>query len=165
MAKLKPGEKRFQLSFVRPEDVRLFSWMEKQAYAARYEISTFIIVALQQAFQGQIDEEEVSALAEEAIRLVQDRTKPAEVDRVDVYRVSGSGAATLIGSGPPGGSITDITPVEAPPVKPPSVSMDQAMRQAEAQIASLDAIASTVMKKRGARIKGVPTPPEMPKEK
>ena len=165
MAKRRPNEQRAQLSFQRPEDLRLYEFLAKRAYEARYDLSTFILVSLHEAFKGQIEDEEVSALAEEAIRLVQDRTKPAEVDRVDVYRVSGSGAATLIGSGPPGGSMVDITPVESPPVKPPSVSMDQAMRQAEAQIASLDAIASTVMKKRGARIKGVPTPPEMPKEK
>ena len=165
MAKRKAGEQRAQLSFQRPEDLRLFKFLEKRAYEARYELGTFILVSLHEAFKGQIEDEEVSALAEEAIRLVQDRTKPVEVDRVDVYRVSGSGAATLIGSGPPGGSITDITPVDPPPVKPPSVSMDVAMEQAEAQIASLDAIASTVMKKKGARIKGVPVPPEMPKEK
>ena len=165
MAKRKAGEQRAQLSFQRPEDLRLFKFLEKRAYEARYELGTFILVSLHEAFKGQIEDEEVSALAEEAIRLVQDRTKPAEVDRVDVYRVSGSGAATLIGSGPPGGSITDITPVEAPPVKPPSVSMDQAMRQAEAQIASLDAIASTVMKKKVGARKGVSQPPEMPKEK
>lgn len=74
MAKLKPGEKRVQLSFVRPEDVRLFAFMEKQAYSARYDLSTFIIVALQQAFQGQIDEEEVNAVAQEALSKVRART-------------------------------------------------------------------------------------------
>ena len=162
MAKRRPNEQRAQLSFQRPEDLRLFKFLEKRAYEARYELGTFILVSLHEAFKGQIEEEEVSALAEEAILKVQYRTKPAEVDRVDVYRVSGSGAATLIGSGPPGGSITDITPVEAPPVKPPSVSMDQAMRQAEAQIASLDAVAATAMKKKGARGKGVPSPPMPP---
>ena len=30
MAKLKPKEKRVQLSFQRPEDLRLFSFMEKR---------------------------------------------------------------------------------------------------------------------------------------
>jgi hypothetical protein len=54
MAKLKAGEKRVQLSFQRAEDVRLFEFMEKQAYEARYELSTFIIVALQKAFEGQV---------------------------------------------------------------------------------------------------------------
>jgi hypothetical protein len=165
MAKRRPNEQRAQLSFQRPEDLRLFKFLEKRAYEARYELGTFILVSLHEAFKGQIEDEEVSALAEEAIRLVQDRTKPVEVDRVDVYRVSGSGAATLIGSGPPGDSITDITPVESPPVKPQPVSMDVAMMQAEQQIASLDAVAATAMKKKGLRIKGVPVPPEMPKEK
>ena len=31
MAKLKPGEKRVQLSFQRPEDLRLFSFIEKRS--------------------------------------------------------------------------------------------------------------------------------------
>ena len=162
MAKRKPNEQRAQLSFQRPEDLRLFDFLAKRAYEARYDLGTFILVSLHEAFKGQIEDEEVSALAEEAIRLVQDRTKPVEVDRVDVYRVSGSGAATLIGSGPPGGSITDITPVEPPPVKPQPVSMDQAMRQAEAQIASLDAVAATAMKKKAVRGKGAPSPPPLP---
>ena len=56
MAKLKAGEKRVQLSFQRPEDLRLFKFMEKQAYDARYDVSTFIVVALQQAFKGQFEE-------------------------------------------------------------------------------------------------------------
>ena len=162
MAKRRPNEQRAQLRFQRPEDLRLYEFLAKRAYEARYDLGTFILVSLHEAFKGQIEDEEVSALAEEAIRLVQDRTKPAEVDRVDVYRVSGSGAATLIGSGPPGGSITDITPVEPPPVKPPSVSMDKAMEQAEAQIASLDAVAATAMKKKSVRGKGVPSPPPLP---
>ena len=34
MAKLKPGEKRVQLSFQRPEDVRLFRPSRKEAYDA-----------------------------------------------------------------------------------------------------------------------------------
>ena len=162
MAKRKAGEQRAQLSFQRPEDLRLFNFLAKRAYEARYDLGTFILVSLHEAFKGQIEDEEVSALAEEAIRLVQDRTKPVEVDRVDVYRVSGSGAATLIGSGPPGGSMVDITPVEPPPVKPQPVSMDVAMRQAEAQIASLDAVAATAMKKKGAKRTGVPSPPPLP---
>jgi hypothetical protein len=160
MAKRRPNEQRAQLSFQRPEDLRLYEFLAKRAYEARYDLGTFILVSLHEAFKGQIEDEEVSALAEEAIRLVQDRTKPVEVDRVDVYRVSGSGAATLIGSGPPGGSITDITPVEPTP-EPLHISMTQAMKQAEAQIASLDVVAATAMKKRVAR-KGAPIPPPLP---
>jgi hypothetical protein len=168
MANRKTTDRQVNISVSRPEDLRLFEFMKRRAFDMRYPLGTFILVSLHEAFKGQIEEEEVSALAEEAIRLVQDRTKPAEVDRVDVYRVSGSGAATLIGSGPPGGSITDdggyrlLLPAEPPPVKPPSVSMDKAMEQAEAQIASLDAVAATAMKKKGARGKGVPSPPPLP---
>ena len=55
MAKLKPNEKRVQLSFQRVEDVCLFEFLKKQAYDARYDIDTYIIVALQQAFRGQFE--------------------------------------------------------------------------------------------------------------
>lgn len=63
MARLKPGEKRVQLSFVRPDDVRLFDFMERQAYEARYDLSTFILVALQKAFEGQVPEPVVPPVA------------------------------------------------------------------------------------------------------
>lgn len=43
---------------------------------------------------------------------------PPEVDRVDVHRVAGSGAMTLIGSGAPGGTMMDLTPAEPPPAMP-----------------------------------------------
>lgn len=43
-----------------------------------------------------------------------------EVERVDVYRIAGNGAATLIGTGEPGQSIMDITPVPAMPGTPES---------------------------------------------
>ena len=51
MAKLKPNEKRVQLSFVRPEDVALFERLEAMAYDRRYDLGTFIILALQDAFR------------------------------------------------------------------------------------------------------------------
>lgn len=51
VAKLKPGEKRVQLSFVRPEDVALYERLEKMAYDRRYDLSTFIILGLQEAFK------------------------------------------------------------------------------------------------------------------
>lgn len=140
MAKRKPNEQRAQLSFQRPEDLRLYEFLAKRAYEARYEVGTFILVSLHEAFKGQIEEEEVSALAEEAIRKVQYRTAaPVEVE-------------------PP-------APVEPPPVKPPPVSMERAMEDAEAQIAAPDAMAASVMKKKVARVKGVPQPPPMPKYK
>ena len=51
MAKLKPNEKRVQLSFVRPEDVALYERLAAMAYDRRYELSTFIVLALQEAFK------------------------------------------------------------------------------------------------------------------
>lgn len=51
MAKLKQGEKRVQLSFQRPEDVALYGRLEKMADDRRYEVSTFILLALQEAFR------------------------------------------------------------------------------------------------------------------
>lgn len=50
MAKLKLGEKRVQLSFQRPEDVALYERLEKMADARRYDVSTFILLSLQEAF-------------------------------------------------------------------------------------------------------------------
>ena len=44
MAKLKPNEKRVQLSFQREEDVKLFAFLEKRSYEARYDLSTFILL-------------------------------------------------------------------------------------------------------------------------
>jgi hypothetical protein len=150
MAKLKPNEKRAQLSFQRPEDIRLFSFLEKRAYEARYDLGVFILVSLQEAFKGQIEEDEVNALAEEAARKVRDRTNPEMV-------LANDAANKLLS-----GETKWDTPVEPPPAKPVSLSMDQAQKQAEAQIASLDAIASTVMKKKVGARKGVPSPPPMP---
>ena len=57
MAKLKPNEKRVQLSFQREEDVKLFAFLEKRSYAARYDLSTFILLSLQEAFKGQVEDE------------------------------------------------------------------------------------------------------------
>jgi hypothetical protein len=50
MAKLRPNEKRVQLSFQRPEDVALYERLEAMAYDRRYDLGTFIILALQEAF-------------------------------------------------------------------------------------------------------------------
>ena len=142
MAKRRPNEQRAQLSFQRPEDLRLYEFLAKRAYEARYEIGTFILVSLHEAFKGQIEDEEVSALAEEAVRKVQYRTKTLTFD-------GGSEMHSPI-----------IFTPEPPPVKQP-LSMDQAAKQAEAQIASLDAVAAKAMKKRVVR-KGVPSPPPLP---
>ena len=138
MAKHREGEKRAQLCFIRPEDLRLYSFLEKRAYEARYDVGTFIMVSLQEAFKGQVEEEEVNALAEEAARKVRDRTTaPVEIP----------------------------APVDPPPAKPVSLSMERAMKDAEAQIAALDNVAASAMKKKVGARKGVPQPPEIPKEK
>jgi hypothetical protein len=50
MARLKEGEKRVQLSFVRPEDVALYERLSAMAYDRRYDLSTFLILALTEAF-------------------------------------------------------------------------------------------------------------------
>lgn len=50
MAKLKQGEKRVQLSFQRPEDVALFERLSAMAYERRYDLPTFLLLALQEAF-------------------------------------------------------------------------------------------------------------------
>lgn len=134
MAKRRPGEQRAQLCFMRPEDLRLYNFLSKRAYEARYDLGTFILVSLHEAFKGQIDDAEVDALAEEAARKVRERTAPpAEVP----------------------------APVEPPPVKPEKLSMEQAAKAAAEQIAQLDAIASTVMKKKTGARKGVPSPPPL----
>lgn len=52
MAKLKPNEKRVQLSFLRPEDVALYERLAAMAYERRYDLPTFLLIALQEAFRG-----------------------------------------------------------------------------------------------------------------
>ena len=143
MAKRRDGEKRAQLCFMRPEDLKLFQFLAKRAYEARYDISTFVMVSLHEAFKGQIEEEEVSALAEEAVRKVRERTNPPQiVNGVDEV-------------------LSQEVPV-LPPAHSHELSMEQAMKQAEAQIASLDAVAASAMKKKAGARKGVPSPPPIP---
>ena len=137
MAKLKPGEKRVQLSFQRPEDLRLFAFMEKRAYECRWELPTFILASLTEAFKDRMEEDEVESIAAEAAQKVRERTAVAVPDL------------------PP-------MPVAPPPAKPQPVSMERALNDAEAQIAALDQIAVKAMGKRVVR-KGVPSPPPMPR--
>ncbi len=136
MAKLKPGEKRVQLSFQRPEDLRLFSFMEREAYRCRWELPTFILASLTEAFKGRMEEDEVESIAAEAAQKVRERT------------------AVAVPEPPP-------MPVAPPPAKPQPVSMERALNDAEAQIAALDQVAVKAMGKRVVR-KGVPSPPPMP---
>ncbi|MHB1952135.1 MAG: hypothetical protein ACYCOU_00180 [Sulfobacillus sp.] len=55
MAKLKPNEKRVQLSFQRSDDLGLYAFLEKRAYERRYDLPTFILLSLHEAFEGQIE--------------------------------------------------------------------------------------------------------------
>jgi hypothetical protein len=137
MAKLKDNEKRIQLSFQRPEDLRLFAFMERESYRCRWELPTFILASLTEAFKDRMEEDEVESLAAEAARKVRART------------------AVAVPEPPP-------MPPAAPPAKPQPVSMERALNDAEAQIAALDAVAAKTMGKRVAR-KGVPSPPPLPR--
>lgn len=136
MAKRRPNEQRAQLSFQRPDDLRLYEFLKKRAYEARYDISTFVIVSLHEAFKGQIEDEEVSALAEEAAAKVRYRTSIPEP--------------------------APEPPADPAPVKPQPVSMERAAREAEAQIAALDNVAAKAMSKKASVRKGVPSLPPMP---
>ena len=137
MAKLKPNEKRVQLSFQRPEDLRLFAFMEREAYRCRWELPTFILASLTEAFKDRMEEDEVESIAAEAAQKVRERT------------------AVAVPESPP-------MPPAAPPAKPQPVSMERALNDAEAQIAALDAVAAKTMGKRVVR-KGVPSPPPLPR--
>ncbi len=133
MAKLKPGEKRVQLSFQRPEDLLLWAFMEREAYRCRWELPTFILASLTEAFKDKMEEDEVESIAAEAAQKVRERT------------------AVAVPEPPP-------MPVAPPPAKPQPVSMERALNDAEAQIAALDSIAAKTMGKRVVR-KGVPPMP------
>ncbi len=134
MAKLKPGEKRVQLSFQRPEDLLLWAFMEREAYRCRWELPTFILASLTEAFKDKMEEDEVESIAAEAAQKVRERTAVAVPDL------------------PP-------MPVAPPPAKPQPVSMERALNDAEAQIAALDQVAVKAMGKRVVR-KGVPPMPK-----
>ena len=133
MAKLKPNEKRVQLSFQRPEDLRLWAFMEKRAYECRWNMDTFILASLTEAFKDRMEEDEVESIAAEAAQKVRERTAAA---------------------------VPEPPPMPAaPPAKPQPVSMERALNDAEAQIAALDSIAAKTMGKRVVR-KGVPPMPK-----
>jgi hypothetical protein len=181
MAKLKAGEKRVQLSFQRPDDLKLFSFMEKESYRCRWDLQNFILASLQEAFKDRIEEDEVSAMAEEAARKVRERTVVPAMTMANEAANSLMAAAGIKLESPPTVTV-GTSPKQEPPFfddnpnsspvasyiwkntaeteapKPSPVSMDQAMQQAEAQIAALNPPGRTL--KRGK----VPAP-EMPKEK
>lgn len=141
MAKLREGEKRVQLCFIRPEDVRLYEFMQKEAYRCRWEIQTFILASLTEAFKEKMEEYEVEAIAAEAAQKVRERAVSLPIQPL----VENNGVPEL-----------------APPKVVPVVSMEDAAKQAEAQIAQLDAVASTMMAKRLSARKGVGVPPPPP---
>lgn len=141
MAKLREGEKRVQLCFIRPDDVKLYDFMCREAYRCRWEIQTFILASLTEAFVEKMAEDEVECIAAEAAQKVRERTVSLPIQPL----VENSGVPQL-----------------APPKVVPVVSMDDAAKQAEAQIAQLDAVASTMMAKRLSARKGPGSPPPMP---
>ena len=143
MAKLKPGEKRVQLSFQRPEDLRLFAFMERESYRCRWDLPTFIVASLTEAFKDRMEEDEVDSIAAEAAQKVRERTDPA--------MILANEAANKLLSG-------ETKWEEPPPAKPQPVSMERALNDAEAQIAALDQVAVKAMGKRVVR-KGVPPMP------
>ena len=57
MAKLKPNEKRIQLSFTEPEDLALYERLAKDAKKRRYTIQTYAILVLLEAYPDQQKEE------------------------------------------------------------------------------------------------------------
>ena len=149
MAKLRQGEKRVQLSFQREEDLRLFAFMTKKAYKCRWEVPVFILAALQDAFGAEMDNEEVDAVAEEAMAKVRER-QAANIP------LSGSEVVEIIkerANGKPV-TITFDPPLSPPPVAQPAMTPDDAYEQALKQVQALNA---EPMKKKVVKKDKVPT--------
>lgn len=66
---------------------------------------------------------EVSPFALQPEQDLAPKVETPEVESVDVYRVAGNGTATLIGTGEPGQSVMDITPID-PPAMPGTPESD-----------------------------------------
>lgn len=146
MAKLREGEKRVQLCFIRPEDVALYDFMEKQAYRCRWPIQTFILASLTEAFKEKMEEYEVEAIAQEAAQKVRERKEV-------MFDLPDSEKDKFV---PEQREVVEIKGILQP------VSMEDAAKQAEAQIAQLDAMASTIVAKRLSARKGGAVPPPPP---
>lgn len=115
MAKLRQGEKRVQLSFQRPEDVSLFAFMEKRAYECRWDLPTFIVAALQDAFRGQVKPEpQYPGLSGEPINQEPFRPIPAD---------------------PPPAIIVSDEPLPLPKATPQTESTDDGYEATKAAIA------------------------------
>lgn len=50
MAKSKPGERRLYLKFTEPEDLDLLGRLEHDAKKQRYDVQTYILLVLLQAY-------------------------------------------------------------------------------------------------------------------
>jgi hypothetical protein len=139
MAKLRPNEKRVQLSFQREDDLRLWNFMLKKAYKCRWELPTFILAALQDAFGAEMDNEEVDAVAEEAMAKVRERqafSNPSLVVEVNL----------------------PMPELHAPamPTAQPKMTPDDAYEQALKQVQQLNA---EPMKKKVVKSKAAASPP------
>ena len=141
MAKLRPNEKRVQLSFQREDDLRLHAFMVKKAYKCRWELPVFILAALQDAFGAEMDNEEVDAVAEEALLKVRLRQATPTFD----------GGKEM--------QSPAVAPMPEPPPMPtvkPAMSPDDAYEQALKQVQQLNA---EPMKKKVVKSKAAASPP------
>lgn len=149
MAKLKPNEKRVQLSFQRPDDVALYAFLEKRAYERRYDLPTFILLSLHEAFEGQYGTEEpqYSGLSGEPIN--PEPFRPTPVD-------------------PPPAIIIPDEPPPLPKSTPQPESTDDGYESTKASIAANNALYLKKAKPRKGTIPGAPdttpaSPPASPK--
>jgi hypothetical protein len=134
VAKLRPNEKRVQLSFTRPEDLKLHAWMEKRAYECRYDLATFIVVGLHEAFDHQLPIDEPTPTRPDVAPFILP-------EHVPTHELKSA-----------------MVDPETPAPTPPVLTDEQLARQAEAEIAQLDAIAAAAMGKR-KRTGKIPLPP------
>ncbi len=148
MAKLRPNEKRVQLSFQREDDLRLHAFMVRKAYKCRWELPTFILAALQDAFGAEMDNEEVDAVAEEALAKVRERQKPIVEQLIDAV-VAGEEISV-------GLEVNKNAPPLPPMPKPTVMTPDDAYEQAVKQVQQLNA---EPMKKKVVRGKTAASPP------
>ena len=123
VAKLRPNEKRIQLSFQREDDLRLHAFMLRKAYKCRWDLPTFVLAALQDAFGAEMDNEEVDAVAEEAMAKVRERKAAPKEDLERDLHEHGK-----------------VVPEPPPmPVAQPAMTPDDAYEQALKQVQQLNA--------------------------
>lgn len=124
MANRKPSERQVNLGFSRDDDIRLYEFLKKRSYAARYPLPTFIILSLHDAFRELMDNEEVDAVAEEALAKVRERkaAPPKEDFERDLHEH--------------GKAIPEPPPT---PTAKPAMTPDDAYEQALKQVQQLNA--------------------------